>query len=35
MIDPPVVKRAERILKLAIQNNQIPANWKEELKDER
>jgi len=30
MIDPPVVKRAERILKLAIQNNQIPANWKEE-----
>lgn len=35
MIDPPVVKRAERILKLAVQNNQIPANWKEELKDER
>ncbi|MCK4496053.1 MAG: citrate lyase ACP [Candidatus Aminicenantes bacterium] len=35
MIDPPVVKRAERILKLAIQNNQIPANWKEELKGER
>ncbi|MFP4083058.1 MAG: aldolase/citrate lyase family protein [Candidatus Aminicenantes bacterium] len=34
MIDPPVVKRAERILKLAIQNKQIPANWKEELKDE-
>lgn len=34
MIDPPVVKRAERILKLAIQNNQIPANWKEEHKDE-
>lgn len=32
MIDPPVVKRAERILKLAIQNNQIPANWKEEHK---
>lgn len=29
MIDPPVVKRAERILKLAIQNRQIPANWKE------
>lgn len=29
MIDPPVVKRAERILKIAIQNNQIPANWKE------
>ncbi len=28
MIDPPVVKRAERILKLAIQNKQIPANWK-------
>lgn len=34
MIDPPVVKRAERILRLAIQNNQIPLNWKEELKDE-
>ena len=29
MIDPPVVKRAERILKLAIQNRQIRANWKE------
>jgi citrate lyase subunit beta/citryl-CoA lyase len=35
MIDPPVVKRADRILKLAIQNKQIPANWKEEHKDER
>jgi citrate lyase subunit beta/citryl-CoA lyase len=35
MIDAPVVKRAERILKLAIQNNQIPANWKEELENER
>lgn len=34
MIDPPVVKRAERILKLAIQNNQIPANWKEAHKNE-
>lgn len=34
MIDPPVVKRAERILNLAIQNNQIPANWKEGIKDE-
>ncbi|MGD2295062.1 MAG: aldolase/citrate lyase family protein [Candidatus Aminicenantes bacterium] len=34
MIDPPVVKRAERVLKLAIQNNQIPANWKEDS-DER
>lgn len=34
MIDPPVVKRAERILKLAVQNNQIPANWKEEHSDE-
>lgn len=34
MIDPPVVKRAERILRLAIQNKQIPANWKEEDKDE-
>ena len=34
MIDPPVMKRAERVLKLAIQNNQIPANWKEEYKDE-
>jgi citrate lyase subunit beta/citryl-CoA lyase len=34
MIDPPVVKRAERILKLAVQNNQIPANWKEEHTDE-
>lgn len=34
MIDPPVVKRAERILKLAIENDQIPANWKEEGKDE-
>ncbi len=27
MIDPPVVKRAERVLKLAIRNQQIPANW--------
>ena len=27
MIDPPVVKRAERVLKLAIRNHQIPANW--------
>jgi len=35
MIDPPVVKRAERILKLAIQNKQIPANWQEGGKDER
>jgi citrate lyase subunit beta/citryl-CoA lyase len=35
MIDPPVVKRAERVLKLAIQNQQIPANWiKEEDRDE-
>lgn len=34
MIDPPVVKRAERILKLAIENNLIPASWKEELKNE-
>lgn len=34
MIDPPVAKRAEKILRLAIQNNQIPANWKEEFKDE-
>lgn len=34
MIDAPVVKRAERILKLAIQNNQIPLNWKEELENE-
>lgn len=34
MIDAPVVKRAERILKLAIQNKQIPSNWKKELKDE-
>ena len=29
MIDPPVVKRAERILRLAVQNGQIPKNWKE------
>lgn len=35
MIDPPVVKRAEKILNIAIQNNQIPANWKEEFKNER
>lgn len=34
MIDPPVVKRAERILKLAVQNKQIPAKWKEVKKDE-
>lgn len=34
MIDPPVVKRAERILKLAIRNQQIPSNWKEEGKNE-
>lgn len=35
MIDPPVVKRAERVLKLAIRNKQIPANWiKEENCDE-
>ncbi len=27
MIDPPVFKRAERVLKLAIQNQQITANW--------
>ena len=35
MIDPPVVKRAERILKMAVQNRQIPANWKEVDSDER
>jgi citrate lyase subunit beta/citryl-CoA lyase len=29
MIDPPVVKRAEKVLELAVQNNQIPADWKE------
>lgn len=29
MIDPPVAKRAERILRLAVLNNQIPENWKE------
>lgn len=34
MIDPPVVKRAERILKLAIQNHQIPVKWREETKNE-
>lgn len=34
MIDPPVVKRAERIIKLAIQNKLIPANWKEGGKNE-
>jgi citrate lyase subunit beta/citryl-CoA lyase len=35
MIDPPVVKRAERILRLAVQNQLIPSNWKEESKNER
>jgi citrate lyase subunit beta/citryl-CoA lyase len=30
MIDPPVVKRAEKVLELAVQNNQIPADWKED-----
>ena len=34
MIDAPVVKRAERVLKLAIQNSQISANWKEDLENE-
>ena len=35
MIDPPVVKRAERVIKLAIRNQQIPAHWiKEEDSDE-
>ncbi len=34
MIDPPVVKRAERVLKLAIRNKQIPANWIKEDRDE-
>jgi len=29
MIDPPVFKRAEKTLKMAIINKQIPANWKE------
>jgi citrate lyase subunit beta/citryl-CoA lyase len=29
MIDAPVVKRAEKVIELAIQNNQIPADWKE------
>ena len=28
MIDAPVVKRAQRIIKLAILNKQIPKNWK-------
>lgn len=32
MIDPPVVKRAERILRLAILNGQLPKNWKESLR---
>jgi len=32
MIDPPVVKRAERVLKLAIQNKQISADWIKEEK---
>lgn len=35
MIDPPVVKRAQKILNLAVQSNLIPANWKEETEDER
>lgn len=34
MIDPAVVKRAERILRLAILNKQIPTNWKKERKNE-
>jgi citrate lyase subunit beta/citryl-CoA lyase len=34
MIDPPVVKRAERILKLAVQNKLIPVRWKEVKKNE-
>lgn len=36
MIDPPVVKRAERVLRLAILNRQIRADWiKEEEKNEK
>lgn len=34
MIDPPVAKRAEKTLRIAIRNNQIPANWKEEFSNE-
>jgi hypothetical protein len=30
MIDPPVVKRAERTIKLAINLGLIPENWREE-----
>jgi citrate lyase subunit beta/citryl-CoA lyase len=29
MIDPPVLKRAQRVLDLAIRGSIIPANWKE------
>ena len=34
MIDPPVVKRAERVLKLAILNKQIPANWNKQEEED-
>jgi hypothetical protein len=29
MIDPPVVKRAETVIKLAIQNKILVDNWEE------
>ncbi|MFH2004486.1 MAG: HpcH/HpaI aldolase/citrate lyase family protein [Bacteroidota bacterium] len=29
MIDPPVVKRALRVIHLALLNNLIPKNWRE------
>lgn len=34
MIDPPVVKRAEKVIKLAVDMNIIPENWREEMKEQ-
>jgi citrate lyase subunit beta/citryl-CoA lyase len=31
MIDPPVVKRAQRSIDLAVNMGLIPSNWREEM----
>ena len=33
MIDPPVVKRAQRTIDLAIRSGKLPENWKDETKN--
>jgi citrate lyase subunit beta / citryl-CoA lyase len=33
MIDPPVVKRAERIIQLAISMQLLAKNWLQEMKE--